>query len=122
MYVILLPVHGDGTNLFVIAKFFTFTYFYCVVFMVLSFIYLQIKQLELGDQFPEIKTLRVHNVELDESGERIENLDLLLEIHYMGNFRTSIDADMVLGKKGSLTLKGNNDLEIITIITNKTII
>ncbi|KAI8126595.1 hypothetical protein FF38_09111 [Lucilia cuprina] len=66
---------------------------------------LTIKQLELGDQFPEIKTLRVHNVELDESGERIENLDLLLEIHYMGNFRTSIDADMVLGKKGSLTLK-----------------
>ncbi|XP_065364845.1 PDZ domain-containing protein 8 [Calliphora vicina] len=66
---------------------------------------LTIKQLELGDQFPEIKTLRVHHVELDESGERIENLDLLLEIHYMGNFRTSIDADMVLGKKGSLTLK-----------------
>ncbi|XP_061394825.1 PDZ domain-containing protein 8-like, partial [Musca vetustissima] len=64
-----------------------------------------IKQLELGDQFPEIKTLRVHNIELDESGERIENLDLLMEIHYMGNFRTSIDADMVLGKKGSLTLK-----------------
>lgn len=67
---------------------------------------LKIKQLELGDQFPEIKTLRVHNVQLDESGERIDNLDLLLEIHYMGNFRTSIDADMVLGKKGSLTLKG----------------
>ncbi|XP_011295294.2 PDZ domain-containing protein 8 [Musca domestica] len=66
---------------------------------------LTIKQLELGDQFPEIKTLRVHNIELDESGERIENLDLLMEIHYMGNFRTSIDADMVLGKKGSLTLK-----------------
>ncbi|XP_073831367.1 PDZ domain-containing protein 8-like isoform X1 [Musca autumnalis] len=66
---------------------------------------LTIKQLELGDQFPEIKTLRVHNIELDENGERIENLDLLMEIHYMGNFRTSIDADMVLGKKGSLTLK-----------------
>ncbi|XP_075158335.1 PDZ domain containing 8 [Haematobia irritans] len=66
---------------------------------------LTIKQLELGDQFPEIRTLRVHNIELDENGERIENLDLLMEIHYMGNFRTSIDADMVLGKKGSLTLK-----------------
>lgn len=67
---------------------------------------MQIKELELGDQFPEIKTLRVHNVQLDENGGRIENLDLLLEIHYKGNFRTSIDADMVLAKKGSLTLKG----------------
>uniref|UniRef100_A0A1A9VUM5 PDZ domain-containing protein 8 n=1 Tax=Glossina austeni TaxID=7395 RepID=A0A1A9VUM5_GLOAU len=66
---------------------------------------LTIKELELGDQFPEIKTLRVHNVQLDENGGRIENLDLLLEIHYKGNFRTSIDADMVLAKKGSLTLK-----------------
>ncbi|XP_036320060.1 uncharacterized protein LOC118734447 [Rhagoletis pomonella] len=65
---------------------------------------LTIKELELGDQFPEIRTLRVHNVELDDAGDRIENLDLLLEIHYTGNFRTSIDADMVLGKKGSLTL------------------
>ncbi|XP_053950315.1 PDZ domain-containing protein 8 [Anastrepha ludens] len=65
---------------------------------------LTIKELELGDQFPEIRNLRVHNVELDEAGDRIENLDILLEIHYTGNFRTWIDADMVLGKKGSLTL------------------
>lgn len=78
----------------------------CSLVFVVHIFFLQIKQLELGDQFPEIKTLRVHNIELDESGERIENLDLLMEIHYMGNFRTSIDADMVLGKKGSLTLKG----------------
>ncbi|XP_037931626.1 PDZ domain-containing protein 8-like [Teleopsis dalmanni] len=67
--------------------------------------HVEIKELELGDQFPEIKTLRVHNVELDDTEGLIENLDLLLEIHYTGNFRTSIDADMVLGKKGSLTLR-----------------
>ncbi|XP_050331211.1 PDZ domain-containing protein 8 [Bactrocera neohumeralis] len=65
---------------------------------------LTIKELELGDQFPEIRTLRVHSIELNDTGDRIENLDILLEIHYTGNFRTSIDADMVLGKKGSLTL------------------
>nr|XP_014088967.1 PDZ domain-containing protein 8 isoform X1 [Bactrocera oleae] len=65
---------------------------------------LTIKELELGDQFPEIRTLRVHSIELNDTGDRIENLDILLEIHYNGNFRTSIDADMVLGKKGSLTL------------------
>lgn len=62
--------------------------------------------MELGDQFPEIRTLRVHSIELNDTGDHIENLDILLEIHYTGNFRTSIDADMVLGKKGSLTLIG----------------
>ncbi|XP_017126613.1 PDZ domain-containing protein 8 [Drosophila elegans] len=66
---------------------------------------LTIKELELGDQFPDIKSLSVHNVELDKDEQRIENLDLLLDINYVGNFTTSIDADMVLGKKGSITLK-----------------
>ncbi|XP_030379612.1 PDZ domain-containing protein 8 [Scaptodrosophila lebanonensis] len=66
---------------------------------------LTIKELELGDQFPDIRSLSVHNVELDEREQRIENLDLLLDINYVGNFSTSIDADMVLGKKGSITLK-----------------
>lgn len=67
----------------------------------------QIKELELGDQFPDIRSLTVHNVQLDDAEQRIENLDLLLDINYIGNFSTSIDADMVLGKKGSIMLKGN---------------
>ncbi|KAH8265184.1 hypothetical protein KR026_010819 [Drosophila bipectinata] len=66
---------------------------------------LTIKELELGDQFPDIKSLFVQNVELDKGENRIENLDLLLDINYVGNFSTSIDADMVLGKKGSIMLK-----------------
>ncbi|ALC49610.1 CG10362 [Drosophila busckii] len=66
---------------------------------------LTIKELELGDQFPDIKSMSVHNVQLDEAEQRIENLDLLLDINYIGNFSTSIDADMVLGKKGSIMLK-----------------
>lgn len=66
---------------------------------------LTIKELELGDQFPDIRSLTVHNVQLDEAEQRIENLDLLLDINYVGNFSTSIDADMVLGKKGSIMLK-----------------
>ncbi|KAM8718614.1 hypothetical protein ACLKA7_001342 [Drosophila subpalustris] len=66
---------------------------------------LTIKELDLGDQFPDIRSLSVHNVELDEAEQRIENLDLLLDINYIGNFSTSIDADMVLGKKGSIMLK-----------------
>ncbi|XP_034490315.1 PDZ domain-containing protein 8 [Drosophila innubila] len=66
---------------------------------------LTIKELDLGDQFPDIRSLSVHNVQLDETEQRIENLDLLLDINYVGNFSTSIDADMVLGKKGSIMLK-----------------
>lgn len=60
----------------------------------------------MGGQFPEIKNLRVHNADLHDTEGHIENLDLLLDLQYRGNFRLSIDADMVLGKKGSLTLKG----------------
>ncbi|TDG42966.1 hypothetical protein AWZ03_010616 [Drosophila navojoa] len=66
---------------------------------------LTIRELELGDQFPNIRSLSVHNVQLDDAEQRIENLDLLLDINYIGNFSTSIDADMVLGKKGSIMLK-----------------
>lgn len=64
--------------------------------------------MDLGDQFPEIRALRIHSVDLNDTGDLIENVDILMEIHYTGNFRTSIDADMVLGKKGSLTLIGKS--------------
>lgn len=61
----------------------------------------------------------MHNVQLDEAEQRIENLDLLLDINYIGNFSTSIDADMVLGKKGSIMLKGNvTHIYLINILGN----
>lgn len=60
----------------------------------------------MGNQFPEIKNLRVSNVELHEKEEHIESLDILLDIEYNGNFQLSIDADMMLGKKGFLAVKG----------------
>ncbi|XP_058823324.1 PDZ domain-containing protein 8 [Topomyia yanbarensis] len=66
---------------------------------------LSIRDLDLGYQFPEIKNFRLHNVELHPDEGHIESLDVLLDLHYEGHFRLSIDADMVLGKKGSLTLK-----------------
>lgn len=55
---------------------------------------------------PEIKNLKVQNVELDSEETRIECLDVLLDLDYKGNFRACIEADMVLGKKGSLLLIG----------------
>lgn len=36
----------------------------------------------------------------------LENVELLLDLDYHGNFHLSIDADMVLGKKGFLSIKG----------------
>lgn len=35
----------------------------------------------------------------------LENVELLLDLAYQGNFHLSIDADMVLGKKGFLSIK-----------------
>lgn len=55
---------------------------------------------------PEIQNLKVQNIELDSEETRIECLDVLLELRYKGNFRGCIEADMVLGKKGSLQLIG----------------
>lgn len=60
----------------------------------------------MGSQFPEIKNFRLHNVDLHPDEGHIESLDVLLDLHYEGNFRLSIDADMVLGKKGFLSVKG----------------
>lgn len=66
----------------------------------------QISELDLGSQFPEIKSLEVSNAELHPTGGHIESLDILMNLHYKGDFLLKIDADMVLGKKGSLSLRG----------------
>uniref|UniRef100_A0A1B0DPI2 Uncharacterized protein n=1 Tax=Phlebotomus papatasi TaxID=29031 RepID=A0A1B0DPI2_PHLPP len=66
---------------------------------------LTIRELELGGQFPDIKSLRVNNVELHDDDGHIENLDVMLDLSYRGNFRLAIDADMVLGKKGFLSVR-----------------
>jgi len=60
----------------------------------------------LGSQFPEIRSLELSNVELHETEGHIENLDILMDLHYQGDFLLKIDADMVLGKKGSLSMRG----------------
>lgn len=46
------------------------------------------------------------SAELHPTEGHIENLDILMDLHYKGDFLLKIDADMVLGKKGSLTMKG----------------
>ncbi len=62
--------------------------------------------MDLGNQFPEIKNLRVTDVQLHEKEGHIESLNVMLDLEYNGNFKLAIDADMVLGKKGFLAVKG----------------
>lgn len=62
--------------------------------------------MDLGGHFPEIRNIRVHNAELHPTEGHLERIDLLLDVFYSGNFKISIDADMVLGKKGFLSVKG----------------
>lgn len=84
--------------------------FNCFSFIKLKFVYFlspwQVKDLDLGAQFPEIRNIKVVNTDLHENGH-LDGVELLLDIDYRGNFHISIDADMVLGKKGSLSIKGN---------------
>ncbi|CRL08055.1 CLUMA_CG020948, isoform A [Clunio marinus] len=66
---------------------------------------LSISGLDLGNQFPEIQNLKLSKAELHPEEGFIEKLDILMNIQYRGDFQLKIDADMVLGKKGSLSMK-----------------
>lgn len=69
---------------------------------------MQIRDLDLGAQFPEIKDIKVLNAEMHDTEGHLENIELMLDVQYQGNFHMSIDADMVLGKKGFLSIKGTH--------------
>lgn len=66
---------------------------------------LTISELDLGVQFPEIKNLEVSSAELHPIEGHIEKLDILMSLDYKGDFLLKIDADMVLGKKGNLSMR-----------------
>lgn len=66
---------------------------------------LTISELDLGVQFPEIKNLEVSSAELHPTEGHIEKLDILMSLDYKGDFLLKIDADMVLGKKGNLSMR-----------------
>lgn len=93
-----------------------------LTFFHIQLISLKISELDLGSQFPEIKSLELSSAELHPTEGFIENLDILMNLHYKGDFLLKIDADMVLGKKGSLTLRGDCDafqLMIFSLNDNK---
>lgn len=61
--------------------------------------------MDLGSHFPEIKCLEVTGAQLHPVQGHIENLDILMTLDYKGDFLLKINADMVLGKKGNLSLR-----------------
>lgn len=69
-------------------------------------IYFQLRDLNLGTQFPTIKGLEVADSKIDADTGLLESLDLSLDLHYSGNFQLSIDVKMLLGKTAYMALQG----------------
>lgn len=62
--------------------------------------------MDLGSQFPDIKSMSTENVKLDKSEGYIDTLNLLINLDYTGNFSLSVDAKMKFGKTAYLSIKG----------------
>ncbi|XP_012349162.1 PDZ domain-containing protein 8 isoform X3 [Apis florea] len=65
----------------------------------------QLRDLNLGSQFPTIKGLEVADSKIDADTGLLETLDLSLDLHYSGNFQLSIDVKMLLGKTAYMALQ-----------------
>ncbi|XP_060526911.1 PDZ domain-containing protein 8 isoform X2 [Cylas formicarius] len=66
---------------------------------------INIKDMHLGSQFPDIKDIAIDNVKLDKNEEHIETVSLCLDVDYAGNFLLSVDARMKFGKTAYLSIK-----------------
>ncbi|XP_044730978.1 PDZ domain-containing protein 8 [Chrysoperla carnea] len=64
-----------------------------------------IVDLSLGSQFPNIKDIKIDDVEMDSTNGNIETLTLSLDIDYSGNFQLSVDTKMKFGKTAFLSIK-----------------
>lgn len=62
--------------------------------------------MDLGSQFPDIKSISTESVKLDKSEGYIDTLNLLINLDYTGNFSLSVDAKMKFGKTAYLSIKG----------------
>lgn len=73
---------------------------------IIIFVFFQLRDLNLGTQFPTIKGLEVADSKIDADTGLLESLDLSLDLHYSGNFQLSIDVRMLLGKTAYMALQG----------------
>lgn len=66
----------------------------------------QIKDMYLGNEFPDIKDITLDNVKLDKKEGHIDKVSLCLNLDYTGNFMLSVDAKMKFGKNAYLSITG----------------
>lgn len=58
-----------------------------------------------GDAAPRVRWAGVENVEIG-TGGYLKTVDLILDIHYSGGFRLTVDAGMLLGKTACFHIEG----------------
>lgn len=68
-------------------------------------IFLQLRDIHLGKNFPMIKGMEVADAKICADTGLLETLDLALDLHYSGNFQLSIDVEL-LSKTAFLALQG----------------
>lgn len=68
--------------------------------------FLQIRDINLGSEFPVINNINVQNVNINKDYSHIDTLDLMLDVNYCGGFELIINANMLLGKTAYVSIKG----------------
>ncbi|XP_022196528.2 PDZ domain-containing protein 8 isoform X2 [Nilaparvata lugens] len=66
-----------------------------------------LRDLDLGNEFPAIKSVEMKEINLDPSSGLINDLELCMELDYKGGFQLSIDAAMRLSKTAHVAVKVN---------------
>nr|CAD7429133.1 unnamed protein product [Timema monikensis] len=67
-----------------------------------------IREIDLGSQFPAIRSITVKDAVLYEEHQNLDTVDLCVDLEYSGGFQISIDANMLLGKVAYLAVKVNH--------------
>ncbi|XP_068910314.1 PDZ domain-containing protein 8 [Tenebrio molitor] len=68
---------------------------------------INIRDMHLGNHFPNVKNISIEDVKLDKKEGHIDTVSLCLDLDYEGNFLLSVDAKMKFGKTAYLSIKVN---------------
>lgn len=66
-----------------------------------------LRDLDLGNEFPAIKSVEMKEMNLDPTSGLINDLEICMELDYKGGFQLSIDAAMRLSKTAHVAVKVN---------------
>lgn len=76
-----------------------------------ALIFLQLRELHLGTQFPNIMNIEIKKLNVNPTSGLIDDLELCLELEYCGGFQLTIDANMRLNKTARVSVKGTRLLQ-----------